>query len=148
MSTTTEDKPTTIEVSPSKIVKTVKRGETYAEPLTVRNTGEERSSFDVKADGEYRSWVDPDPNLFGINAQDEREITLELRPPQGAKIGTHRFKTRVTNAEQEDDQAEVDMALRIPMSLIGWILLAIFVLIVILLVVIALILLPGSEGLL
>ena len=146
MSTTTEDKPTTIEVSPSKIVKTVKRGETYAEPLTVRNTGEERSSFDVKADGEYRSWVDPDPNLFAINAQDEREITLELRPPHGAKIGTHRFKTRVTNAEQEDDQAEVDMALRIPLPAIWWVVIA--VVIIIILIIIALPIMAGPERLL
>jgi hypothetical protein len=144
MSTTTEKKPTTIEIDPSEISKTVKRGEMYAEPLIVRNTGEERSSFEVKAEGEYRRWVDPDPNLFAINAQDEREITLELRPPKGAKIGVHRFKTRVTNSEQEDDQAEVDMALRIPLPPIWWVLIAIVIIIII--VAIALLLKSLPEG--
>lgn len=144
MSTATEDKPTTVEVSPSEISKTVTRGETYTESLTVRNVGEERSSFDVKADGEYRKWVDPDPNLFAINAQGEREITLELRPPKGAKIGVHRFKTRVTNAEQEDDQAEVDMALRIPLPFIWWVVIA--AVIVIIIIALIILFMPGTLG--
>ena len=133
MTTTTETQPTTVEVSPSEITRNVKPGEMYAETVTVRNLDKERSSFLVKAEGEYRSWVDPDPNLFAIDGEEERVVTLELRPPRGAKIGVHRFKTRVINDDKEDDQAEVDVTLKVPFD---WrIIIAIVVIVIIVLVV-------------
>jgi uncharacterized membrane protein len=134
--------PTTIDVSPLEIVKTVKRGETYEETLTVRNVSDERYAFRVDAEEAYRSWVDSDPNLFAINAQEQRAITLELRPPQQAKIGVHRFKTKVINDDKKDDQAEVDVALKVPIPAYWWLIIAAVIVIIVLVIVV----LSSSPG--
>jgi hypothetical protein len=127
--------PTTIDVSPLEIVKTVKRGEEYEETLNVRNVGDERYSYRVDTEEAYRSWVDPDPNLFAINAQDQRAITLQLRPPQQAGIGVHRFKTEVINDDKEDDRAEIDLALKVPIPIIWWVVIAVVIIIIVLVIV-------------
>lgn len=125
---------TTIEVNPLEIKKSVKPGQQYEETLTVHNVSDERYSYHVQPAEAYRAWVDPDPNLFAINAQEAREVTLELRPPGDAKIGRHNFKIEVANEDLEDDTTEVDVTLQVPVPVYWWVIIAVVVIIVVLLI--------------
>lgn len=120
---------TTINVSPLEIKRSVERGKQYEEALTVGNVGEERYTYRIQPEEGYRDWVDPDPDLFAINAQEDRVITLNLQPPDDAKMGVHRFSIAVINDDVEDDQAQVDVALRVPIPVLWWVILIVMVMI-------------------
>jgi hypothetical protein len=126
---------TTIEVNPLEIKKSVKPGQQYEETLTVHNISDERYSYHVRPAEAYRAWVDPDPNLFAINAHEAREITLELRPPGGARPGLHNFKIEVVNEARSDDTTEVDVTLKVPVPWYWWVIIAIVIILLLALIV-------------
>lgn len=125
----------TTEVSPKEITKSVERGKEYEETLTVRNVGDERTSYDVRPDEIYRAWVDPDPNHFAINASESRDIILQLRVPNDARRGTNEFNISVVNDDNPDDTAEIHVALRVPIPALWWILITILLLLLVLIIV-------------
>jgi len=124
-----------IDLHPLEIKKSVEPGERYVETLKVRNVGEDRYAYEVRAERAYRAWVDPDPERFAINARDDLDVTLKLLPPRDAKIGLHLFQIVVTNDEDEADTAHVDVALRVPIPALWWATATALVLLVILLIV-------------
>jgi hypothetical protein len=135
----------TTEVSPLKIDKSVERGKEYQETLTVRNIGDERTSYAARPDAAYRAWVDPDPELFAINAHESRNILLKLAVPNDAKRGRHEFNVTVANDDNPDDKTEIDVALRVRIPPLWWILI-VTLLLVLVLIIIALLGAPGPGG--
>ena len=115
---------TTISVDPVEIRRSVERGKQYEETLTVGNVSDERYTYRIEPEAGYNEWVDPDPDLFAINAHEDRAITLNLQPPDDAKIGVHRFRLEVVNDDVEEDQARVYLALGVPIPLWWWVILA------------------------
>ena len=127
---------TTISIDPVEIRRRVERGKQYEETLTVGNVSDVRYTYRIEPEAGYNEWVDPDPDLFAINAQEDRAITLNLQPPDDAKIGVHRFRVEVVNDDVEDDQARVYLALGVPIPLRWWVILvAIIVLLLAILIV-------------
>jgi hypothetical protein len=120
----------------------VQPGKQYEEALTVGNTSQELRSYHIQTQKEhqeeYGAWVDPKPDLFAINAQEERAIALNLLPPVDAKIGVHRFGIVVQNDAVEDDQARIDVALLVPIPFWWWVIIAIIVVLLIIVIVRAL----------
>lgn len=123
---------TTIEVTPLEITKSVEPGKRYEETLTVRNVGDERYSYRVRLEEAYRGWVDPDPDHFAINAHQFREVALRLHPSHDAKIGTHEFKIIVVNDDNDDDRANVAVALKVPIPILWWIIAGVVVVLILL----------------
>jgi hypothetical protein len=118
---------TTINVSPTEIRRSVERGKQYEETLTVGNVSQERYTYRIQTQKEYRAWVDPNPDLFAINAQEERAVKLGFQPPESAKIGVHRFGITVLNDDVEDEQAQVDIALAVPIPPLWWAILVVVI---------------------
>jgi hypothetical protein len=125
---------TTINASPTQIKRTVQPGGQYEETLTVGNTSQERYNYRIRTQEEYGTWVDPNPDLFAINAQEERAIALSLQPPETAKIGVHRFDITVLNDDVQEDQARIDVALLVPIPLWWWVVIAIIVVLLIIVI--------------
>jgi hypothetical protein len=115
---------TTITIDPAEIRRRVERGKQYEETLTVSNVSDERYTYRVEPDAEYQDWIDSDPDLFAINAHEERAIALNLQPPDNAKIGVHRFRVEVANDDAEDDLERVYLVLGVPIPLLWWVILA------------------------
>ena len=115
---------TTISVDPVDIRRSIERGKQCEETLTVSNVSDDRYTYRIEPEAGYQDWVDADPDLFAINAQEDRAITLNLQPPGDAKIGVHRFRVEVVNDDVEDDQARVYLALGVPIPLWWWVILA------------------------
>jgi len=125
----------TTAVSPLKIEKTVQRGGEYEETVTVRNAGDERTSYDVRTDEAYRAWVDPDANHFAINAGEARDTILQLRVPNDAKRGKHDFNVSVVNDNNPDDTALINVVLNVPIPVLWWILIAVVIIVLIVIIV-------------
>ena len=126
--------PVTIELRPSAIRRSVRPGERYTETLVLRNVGDDRFGYEISAEPTYRAWVDPDPERFAINAGDDRSVTLNLLPPGNAKIGLHQFRVNVVNDDDAADTAAVDVALRVPIPVLWWVMGALAVLAILLII--------------
>ncbi|MCL4298017.1 MAG: hypothetical protein KJ077_19900 [Anaerolineae bacterium] len=130
--------PTTIEVVPQKIAKSVKPDVYDEEALTIRNVGDKIYAYMVECQTNcqtYQAWhFDPSPDLFAINAHEIREVKLKLTPPRNAKIGVHRFSLVVANDENPDDRVEVNLALKVSIPASWWITLGIVIVVLLLIV--------------
>jgi len=126
---------TTINVSPTAIKRAVEQGKQYEETLTIGNTSQQRYTYRIQTQEKYSAWVDPNPDLFAINPQEERAVTLSLQPPEKAKIGVHRFGITVLNDDVEEDQARIDVALAVPIPFWWWVIFAVIVVLLILAIV-------------
>jgi hypothetical protein len=127
---------TTINVRPTEIKRSVERGKPYLETLTVGNTSQERYTYRIQPQEGFGDWVEADPNLFAINAQGERAVSLSLQVPESEKIGVHRFGVMVLNDEVEEDQARIDVALGVPIPTVWWVILAVVIVVLVALLII------------
>lgn len=89
-------------VTPGNLTFSVQAGSSDTESLFVINTGTEVSNYRVYVDEYYADWFDISPDNFSLGANENKEVTLKLKPPISTK-GGFEFKVYTVSSSPSSD---------------------------------------------
>ena len=89
-------------VTPGNLDFDVQVGSSDTKSLFVINTGTEVTNYEVYVDEDYVGWFDISPDNFNLNASENKEVKLKLKPPMSAK-GELEFKAYVVASSPSSD---------------------------------------------
>ena len=89
-------------VTPGNLDFSAQIGGSDTESLFVINTGTEVSNYKVYVDEDYADWFDISPDNFTLNANENKEVILTLKP-QISAIGDFNFMAYVVVSSPSSD---------------------------------------------
>ena len=89
-------------VTPGNFDFDVQVGSSDTKSLFVINTGTEVTNYEIYVDEDYADWFDISPDNFNLNASENKEVKLKLKPPISAK-GEFEFKAYVVASSPSSD---------------------------------------------
>ena len=89
-------------VTPGNLDFSMQIGGSDTESLFVFNTGTEVSNYKVYVDKDYADWFDISPDNFTLNANENKEVILTLKP-QISAIGDFNFMAYVVVSSTSSD---------------------------------------------
>ena len=89
-------------VTPGNMDFDVQVGSSDTRSLFVINTGTEVTNYEVYVDEDYADWFDISSDNFNLNASENKEVKLKLKPPISAK-GEFEFKAYVVASSPSSD---------------------------------------------
>lgn len=99
-------------VTPGNLDFSAQIGDSDTESLFVINTGTEVSNYKVYVDKDYADWFDISPDNFTLNANENKEVILKLKPHTSA-AGDFNFMAYVVVSSTSSD-VSIGHGIKIP----------------------------------
>ena len=99
-------------VTPGNLDFSMQIGGSDTESLFVFNTGTEVSNYKVYVDKDYADWFDISPDNFTLNANENKEVILTLKP-QTSAAGDFNFMAYVVVSSTSSD-VSIGHGIKIP----------------------------------